>query len=786
MYRKKNSKSNLFANANVQVNTLNTPYLIIVESPSKCGKIESYLGFQYKCISSKGHIRELKKVKTKKDNYEPIYEIIEGKKSHVEFMQKIIQQFEPQNIILATDDDREGEGIAWHICEVFRLNTQTTKRIIFHEITRNALQDAVKNPMTIRMNIVIAQQTRQILDRIIGFKISPFLSRIVTHDSNDYLSAGRCQTPALRLVYENDMKANEENLKLEYEVFGTFLPHPSTLKFKLHKNISNETACKEFLEKTKTFQHKLVIKSTTSKTKSAPKPFNTSQLLQTAGNTVHSTPKQTMMYAQELYQEGHITYMRTDSIKYSKTFITTAENYIQSSYGMSYIGNSSLLENKNANDPHEAIRVTDIKTTHIEGDNKKKALYKLIWSRTVESCMSPYEFNSTVINISAPLENKYVHEIEVGIFLGWKRVKTTEQEFAKDQLEKSALCGYVNNIKGKYVNFQKIECHVNNVNSPKHYTEPGLIQKLEELGIGRPSTFSMLVNTIQEREYVHRKDLEGETHTCIDFSMDKSKEIIQKETNKTFGSEKNKLIIEDLGKQVIQLLLQHFAVLFSYEYTKQMEDELDKLINNTDNQIDLIYQCETTIKECMKPLQVKIKQVYDITEETQLVFGKNGAYIKYKNSEKTKSLKQNIELDFAKLENNEYSLDDLIDINDGSIGIYENEPMFLKRGQYGPYVQWGNNTKSLRSICPKNKSIHNISFEEICSVLEISKNSNVLRSINTFTNIQSGRYGPFVYHKTPYMKKPQFISLKKFPQNFMGCEESLILEWLKEKHEITS
>ena len=215
MYRKKNSKSNLFANANVQVNTLNTPYLIIVESPSKCGKIESYLGFQYKCISSKGHIRELKKVKTKKDNYEPIYEIIEGKKTHVEFMQKIIQQFKPQNIILATDDDREGEGIAWHICEVFRLNTQTTKRIIFHEITRNALQDAVQNPMTIRMNIVIAQQTRQILDRIIGFKISPFLSRIVTHDSNDYLSAGRCQTPALRLVYENDMKANEENLKLE-------------------------------------------------------------------------------------------------------------------------------------------------------------------------------------------------------------------------------------------------------------------------------------------------------------------------------------------------------------------------------------------------------------------------------------------------------------------------------------------------------------------------------------------------------------------------------------------
>lgn len=781
MYRKRFSNSNQA----FHVNTLNTPYLIIVESPSKCGKIENYLGFQYKCISSKGHIRELSKVKNKKDNYAPVYEIIKEKQTHVEIMEKVIQQFEPQNIYLATDDDREGEAIAWHICEVFRLNIHTTKRIIFHEITKEALIHAVENPLQLRMNIVIAQQTRQILDRMIGFKISPFLSRIIVHEGNDYLSAGRCQTPALRLVYDNDIKSKENTLQLEYEVFGTFFSHPSTTKFKLHKNLHNKESCLEFLEKSKTHVHKLQIKKATSKTAAPPKPFNTSQLLQTANSTIHSSPKQTMALAQQLYQEGLITYMRTDSIKYAGPFLEKAKTYIEKEFDNSYVGNLDFLENKAKNDPHEAIRVTDLNTETIQGDKKLQALYNLIWTRTIESCMSPYEYNSTIVNISAPLENKYVYEIEIGVFLGWKRIKNSnELQWKQEQNTKYGLCNFAHSMTNKEVHFSKIECIINNVNTPRHYTEAGLIQKLEDLGIGRPSTFSMLVETIKDRTYVLKKNIEGEKHTCTEFMMDKTLVIGTKEVEKTFGGETNKLVLEDLGKQVVHLLMQHFSSIFSYEYTKKMECALDELMNNTQNNVQLISDCEEHIKECMKPLQNKIKESYDINGNARIVFGKNGAYIKYKDSDKTDNINPNIQIDFAKLENKQYHLDELLEISDKRIGVYENEPMYLKRGKYGAYVQWGENTKSLRNICPKNKSLQNISFEQICSILDANKNSHVLRTINVHTNIQSGKYGPFVYLKTPTMKKPTFISLKKFPHNFMSCELQLILEWLQEKHKI--
>lgn len=778
---------NKFSNSNqaFKVNTLNTPYLIIVESPSKCGKIEKYLGFQYKCISSKGHIRQLNKVKSKKDNYEPVFEIIKEKQTHVEMMEKIISQFEPQNIYLAADDDREGEAIAWHICQVFRLNIDTTKRIIFHEITQEALMNAVQNPLHLRMNIVVAQQTRQILDRIIGFKISPFLSKVIVHEGNDFLSAGRCQTPALRLVYDNDIKSHEKQLQLEYEVFGTFFSHPSTTKFKLHKNLPTKEVCLNFLEKSKTHAHKLQIKKATSKTSAPPKPFNTSQLLQTANGTIHSSPKQTMALAQQLYQEGLITYMRTDSIKYAGPFLEKAKTYIEQEFDDSYVGNLDFLENKAKNDPHEAIRVTDLNTKTIQGDKKLQALYNLIWSRTIESCMSPYEYSSTIVHISAPLENKYVHEIEIGIFLGWKRIKNSnELQWKQEQNVKYGLCNYAQSMINKEVSFSKIECIINNVNTPKHYTEAGLIQKMEELGIGRPSTFSMLVETIKDRAYVLKKNIEGETHTCTEFMMDKVHIIREKEIEKSFGGETSKLVIENLGKQVVQLLVQHFSSIFSYEYTKHMETALDELMHNTQNNIQLISDCEAHINECMKPLQTKIKESYDIDGNAHVVFGKNGAYIKYKDSDKTETINPNIQLDFLKLENKQYNLDELIEISDKRIGVYENEPMYLKRGKYGAYVQWGENTKSLRTICPKNKSLQNISFEQICSILDANKNSHILRTINAFANIQSGKYGPFVYYKTPAMKKPLFVSLKKFPKHFMNCELQVILEWLQEKHNI--
>lgn len=771
--------------ADIKVNTLNTPFLIIVESPSKCEKIEKFLGFQYKCISSKGHIRYLGKVGSSKTKYEATFEIEEEKQTHVDIMRNMIHQFDPNNIFLATDDDREGEAIAWHICKVFSLNTDTTKRIIFHEMTKEAIMKSVENPIHLRMNIIKAQQTRQILDRIIGFKISPFLTKLLVHDHHDFLSAGRCQTPALRLVYDNCLHQHKSVTKLEYEVTGSFFSHPSTLKMKLHENAKSESMCLQFLELSKMHAHILSVQKPTNKSKNAPRPFNTSSLLQSASISANCSPKQTMSYCQELYQEGHITYMRTDSTKYAKPFLLKMGDFLSKTYGLQYCGNQNLLENNNASDPHEACRITDMSTTQVEGDVKKKAIYKLIFVRTFESCMAPFDYTSTMVNISAPLNNTYEYDIETGIFLGWKRLKLTEKAFAEDQQQKNDLCGYIKNLSLKQIQFSKIECTVVNANTKSHFTEAGLIQKMEDLGIGRPSTFSMLIETIQTRNYVAKMDIEGDVHTSNEYILDKFHNMSTMSVSKTFGGEKNKLLIDDLGKQVICVLLNHFSALFAYDYTKQMEDSLDELIQNPEKDgFDIIFQCENQIKECMKPLQDKMKQTYKIDDDSFVAFGKNGAYIKYENSSKTSNIKPNMEIDFEKLTNKLYSLDELIELKDESLGIYENEPLFLKKGKWGPYVQWGSNIKNLRSICPKNKSLENLSFDQIRAYLNAVLASPILRQLGPDANIQNGKYGPYIYYKTEEMPKPKFIPLKSFRSGFMTCDISILLDWLKTQHDI--
>ena len=253
--------------------------------------------------------------------------------------------------------------------------------------------------------------------------------------------------------------------------------------------------------------------------------------------------------------------------------------------------------------------------------------------------------------------------------------------------------------------------------------------------------------------------------------------------SKSFGGEKNKLLLDDLGKQVICVLLEHFSALFAYDYTKKMEEALDE-IEHDKSGFDVIFECEKQIKECMKPLQDKMKQTYRIDDNSYVVFGKNGAYIKYENSNKTSSIKPNIEIDFEKLANKLYSLDELVELKDESLGIYENEPLYLKKGKYGPFVQWGSNVKNLRSICPKNKSLENISFAQICAYLNAVNTSSILRQLGPDANIQNGKYGPYIYYKTEEMQKPHFFPLKTFRAGYMTCDISIIADWLKTHHNV--
>lgn len=793
------------------INQLNTPFLVIVESPSKCEKIEKFLGFQYKCISSKGHIRELVKIGPSKEEYKPTFEVIQSKVSHVSWMRNIIVQFPSRNIFIATDDDREGEGIAWHICEVFDLPVETTPRIIFHEITKPAVQAAINNPMRIRMAIVKAQQTRQILDRMIGFKVSPFLTKLLVHETKEFLSAGRCQTPALRLIYDNEIEnEKKQDSELMYTVHGTFFPHPSTTKMTLNRKFSTgaedvAVQIKDFLNKSQTFSHILSLGDAVHKSQSAPKPFNTSRLLQTASNVLHLSPKQTMAYCQSLYQEGLITYMRTDSTKYSAVFLDKISEFVQSSYNSkAYLGDLDSILNKNKNDPHEAIRVTDIRMTQASsGDARQKSLYNLIRTRTLESCMAPYKAMYSGITLTAPLECKYKSDIEVGEFLGWKRVSITEGEFYKEQQKQVSFRHYCERHIGKAISYHKIAATVSCTETPRHYTEAGLIQKLEEVGIGRPSTFSMLVETLKDREYVKKEDIPGKTIECTEYTLDTLDQqniIMAMTVQKTFGTEKNKLVIQDLGRKVICQLTEYFEKLFSYDYTARMEDDLDDIISQSEDAVstvtpyEMCHQCETEIRTSKLPLERKMRKAYDLNDECALVFGKNGAYIKYHDESKgCLSLKPNISIDFDKLETQSYTLEDLMEFSGDSLGIYKGYPLYIKKSKYGVYASWGENTKTLHlnSLEEENKDLASLTYDDVVYLIEgknegvcTGKKSGIVRIINDVMSIRTGRYGAYVYYQKTSEETPKFLSLRKFREGYLTCNVEVLLEFLRTIHKI--
>jgi DNA topoisomerase-1 len=343
-------------------------------------------------------------------------------------MRPIIAMFSKSNIILASDDDREGEAIAWHICEVFDLPVATTKRILFHEITKKAIIDAVNSPTVINMNLVHAQHARQVLDMVVGYKISPFLWKYLYHDKSNSLSAGRCQTPALRLVYDND-KEKSAGMETKYKTVGNFTT--KNLIFTLDHEFDTKEEITQFLEISKTHPHMIKVGSQKETIKSAPKPFNTSRLLQTASNVCHMSPKETMSICQSLYQGGYITYMRTDSTKYSKEFLNKASEYIMKEWlKTEYIGKLDGLELKDISNPHEAIRVTNInlRSLHDVDNPRMNTLYKLIWRNSVESCMADARYNSTGIKLSAPTDKSYKYNVEIPIFLGWKIVENKEME----------------------------------------------------------------------------------------------------------------------------------------------------------------------------------------------------------------------------------------------------------------------------------------------------------------------------------------------------------------------
>ena len=798
---------------------LNAKYLIIVESPSKCSKIEGFLGNEYCCIASKGHIRTIEGLKSidTKNTFEPTFSIIDEKKGQVEFMRSIISRFSKPNIILASDDDREGEAIAWHICEVFDLPIQTTKRILFHEITKTAIIEAVKAPTLINMNLVHAQHARQVLDMIVGYKISPYLWKYLYFNKSNSLSAGRCQTPALRLVYDNNHN-KKEDLETKYKTIGNFTTNNVAMTLNYEFDTKEEIVA--YLTTSKTFQHIIKVGSTKKATKQPPKPLNTSRLLQLANNVLHISPKETMSLCQSLYQNGHITYMRTDSTKYSKDFLNKAEEFIIKQWNKpEYIGKLDNIQQKDINNPHEAIRVTHINTQYLnDSDNSRmSSLYRLIWRNSVESCMADALYNSTEVRISAPLEKYYSYTIEIPVFLGWKIVKDKKDVDCENddndtingnsnkkntkgqtnQTEKqnnpTALLMFFQSLEtsGKPIHFNYIESSVVVRNKHQHYTEASLINKLEELGIGRPSTFATIVETIQERGYVKRMNLDGEKVNCSEYKLRSDGLLEIKQQEKVFGNEKNKIVIQPLGILTMEFLVKHFQELFSYDYTKQMEDKLDQVSSGEENEwAKLCKECYNEIKELSKELTSLTKQVYPIDDTHDYIFEKFGPVIRNRLEDGTfeyKQAKKDMKIDFEKLKNRQYILDELYEIKNDCLGKYEDEDMFIKNGKFGVYVEWGDKRESIKKI---EKPIDQITLQDVIDYLgtdKMQQNKSLLRIVTPELSIRKGkgRLGNYVYYKREDMPKPAFYNLKKFPEGYITCEPKVLIDWLIETYNIT-
>ena len=740
-------------------------YLVIVESPSKCKKIEEYLGSDYCCISSMGHIQKITGLKSidKKNGYSITFEPLPDKITHIEWMRSVLAKFHKSNVILASDADREGESIAWHICEVFDLDVATTKRILFHEITKPALLKAVEHPTVVDMNMVKAQQARQILDVFIGFKISPVLWKYLFKNKENSLSAGRCQTPALRLIHENELERKNLMPEQKYKVTGVFTQ--KKIEFLLDHSFENSpTEILDFLEMTKTHSHKMTIGSPSEHYKSPPKPFSTSGLLQAASSLLHIGPKEAMSICQQLYQDGFITYMRTESLKYSPIFTGSVKEYVlERFHRQEYVGNLETVENTDTANPHEAIRPTNILLLDIKSENQRaNKLYKLIWKNTVESCMSTFTYQNVVVSVSAPMNHYYRHTIEIPVFAGWKKLSenNTDMDIDKKTLSGTGLSLYFKSLSTDVLPYQSVVFSTVMTHRHSHYTEASLIKKLEDLEIGRPSTYAMIVDTNIEREYVKKMDIPGKSIKITEYMLRSTdKNIITEEKDKVFGEEKSKLVIQPIGIMVADFLTEHFHSLFSYDYTKQMESELDEIaLGNAENWYDVCEKCNEEIARLMEPTKNIVKQIFDVkdTDEYKIVYEKYGAVLRKileTGEYEYKSIRKDIVLDLEILRSGGYCLEDLVQVKTS--------------------VPLDTNTN-------EDKSSEQPSECSPCP----TENKKILRILNNNLSIRLGKYGAYIYYKTEDMTKPAFYNIHKYKQSYKFASEEVLLRWIKDTYNV--
>ena len=701
--------------------------LVIVESPAKAKTIEKFLGKDFEVLSSYGHIRDLKKKDFSVDiehNYKPIYEIPADKKKLVETLK---QEADKADMVwLASDEDREGEAIAWHLFEVLKLKPEKTKRIVFHEITKDAILHAIENPRDIDLNRVDAQQARRVLDRIVGFELSPVLWKKV----KPALSAGRVQSVAVRLIVEREREISAFKPEAAYRVIGEFLlPGGELLKAELSQRLKTEDEAKALLEACKTARFSIGDVTVKPAKKSPAAPFTTSTLQQEAARKLGFSVAQTMMVAQRLYEAGHITYMRTDSVNLSSLAINTTKDEIVKTLGERYLHIRNYhTHTKGAQEAHEAIRPTYISHHEINASSQEKRLYELIWKRTIASQMSDAELEKTTATIA--VSGRKEHFVAVGEVLKFDGFLKVYMESTDDEGDAEGNDKMLPALaKGDVLTLSSVTATERFSQAPARYTEASLVRKLEELGIGRPSTYAPTISTIQQREYVEKGDRKGTERKYRMLTLHDGK-IESGEKTELTGADKGKLLPTDIGVVVNDFLTEYFPDILNYNFTANVEQQFDDIAEGKtvwNDEIDHFYKLFHPVVESALALRLEHK----VGERVLGTDPKSG------------------------------------------------RPVSVKIGRFGPLVQIGtpeDTEKPLFASLLKGQSMSTITREEALKLFDLPRTLGDFEGKTVVVGI--GRFGPYIRHDGKYVSLP-----KEFTPQGVSLEDAIILIQQKREQE---
>ncbi len=734
--------------------------LVIVESPGKVKTIQKYLGENYIVKASIGHIRDLQENKLSIDvdkDFTPEYVVPADKKKVVAELKKVAS--EAGRVLLASDEDREGEAIAWHLFQTLGLSSGKTSRIVFHEITKDAILKALETPRDIDMNLVNAQQARRVLDRLVGFEVSPILWRKIKRG----LSAGRVQSVALRLVVDREKEIMAFENKPYYKIEAVFTPEGSSVKLKasLDTRFDTISEARSFLEDSIGANFKVASVESKDGTRFPAPPFTTSTLQQEAGRKLRFSVSQTMRLAQSLYERGLITYMRTDSTNLSSLAINSSKKFIEENFGEAYCHNRQYkTSSKGAQEAHEAIRPTFIGNTAIEGTVQEQKLYELIWKRTVASQMSEAKLTNTTVKISSDKRSELFSMQAAKIkFDGFLKLY---MEGTDDEVEEDGIVNLPELQQGTTMKNKELGAFCKFTQAPPRYSETSLVKRLEELGIGRPSTYAPTISTLTTgRGYIVKGDKEGRTEKVSDLAL-KGGEIIESSHDEKVGAEKNKLLPQEIGMIVTDFLVDNFADIMGYDFTANVEKDFDKIADGKliwNNVIGKFYGTfhklvDTSLKES-KVNRLTRELGVDPSDGKPVVakYGQYGAYVQKGAPEEKMFASLGKDLLIENI-----TLEDALKLFllPRTVGSYEGVDIIATKGRFGPYLKYGTKNISL----PKGSDPLKITLEKCIELLNAeagkpAAGEPVLKFESSDIEVINGRYGPYIKHAGSNYKIPK-------------------------------